>query len=170
MAADRPTAAARLVRVLSLAEDGLLVALLAGLIGLAAAQIALRNLLDSSLLWADPVVRVMVLWVGMIGAMVATRFDRQITVDVVSRFLPGRLKAANRIITDLFTAAVSLALAWHAGRLLLQDRAGGEMVLAGLPLWVCELVLPVAFGVIGLRYLSSAVAHGRAAAGTESAG
>jgi len=160
MAGDRPSAVARLVHVLAILEDGLLVVMLAGLIVLAATQIALRNLLDTSLLWADPAVRVVVLWVGMIGAMVATRFDKQISVDVVSRFLPGRWKAAARVVTDLFTAGVSLALAWHSARLLLGDRAEGVTVFASVPLWVCELVLPVAFGVIGIRYLAYALAHG----------
>ena len=161
MAPDHPPAVARLLRALALVEDGLLVALLAALIAMAAAQIALRNLLDTSLLWADPVVRVMVLWVGMIGAVVATRFDKQISVDALSRFLPGRWKAAARVLTDLFTAVVSAVLAYHSVRLLLEDRAGGTRVLAALPLWVCELVLPVAFAVIALRYLAYAVAHGR---------
>lgn len=170
MAGDRPSAVARLLRVLALVEDGLLVALLAALIVLAGAQIALRNLLDTSLLWADPVVRVMVLWVGMIGAVVATRFDKQISVDVVSRFLPGRWKAATRVVTDLFTAAVSMALMWHSARLLLEDRAGGTTVVGSVPLWVGELVLPVAFGVIGLRYLVYAVAHGREAIAAGTAG
>lgn len=170
MAPAHPPVVARLLRALSLVEDGLLVALLAFLIALAAAQIALRNLFDTSLLWADPAVRVMVLWVGMIGAVVATRFDKQISVDVVSRFLPERWKAAARVATDLFTAAVSLALAWHSARLLLEDRAGGTMVVASVPLWLCELVLPVAFGVIGLRYLAYAVAHGRSAIAAGAAG
>lgn len=170
MASERSTVVARLLRALAIVEDGLLVILLAGLIVLAGAQIGLRNLLDTSLLWADPVVRVMVLWVGMIGAVVATRFDKQISVDVVSRFLPGRWKAAARVATDLFTAAVSLALMWHSARLLLADRAGGTMVVASMPLWVGELVLPVAFGVIGLRYLVYAVAHGREAIAAGTAG
>ncbi|HOC44500.1 MAG TPA: TRAP transporter small permease [Thermoanaerobaculales bacterium] len=170
MAGDHSSVVARLVRALAIVEDGLLVVMLAGLIVLAAAQIALRNLLDTSLLWADPAVRVVVLWVGMIGAMVATRFDKQISVDAVSRFLPGRWKSAVRVVTDLFTAAVSLALAWHSTRLLLGDREGGVTVFAAVPLWVCELVLPVAFGVIGLRYLAYALAHGRKAVGPGAAG
>jgi len=170
VAPDHPPAVARLLRALAFVEDGLLVALLAALVALAVAQIALRNLFDTSLLWADPAVRVMVLWVAMLGAVVATRFDKQISVDAVSRFLPGRWKAAARVATDLFTAAVSLALAWHSVRLLLGDRAGGSMVVASVPLWVCELVLPLAFGVIGLRYLAYAVAHGRNAIAAGAAG
>ncbi len=78
----------------ALVEDALLVLILAAMVGLAATQIVLRNLFDGAILWADPMLRVAVLWVGMIGAMVATRIDKQISVDAVSRFLPLRWKGA----------------------------------------------------------------------------
>jgi TRAP-type C4-dicarboxylate transport system permease small subunit len=106
----------------------------------------------------------MVLWVGMIGALVATRNDKQITVDALLRLLNPRAKAAVRVITDLFTAAVSTLVAWHAGRLVLDDRAAGSEVFASVPVWVCELILPVAFGLIGFRYLLFALRHLREAA------
>jgi len=169
MVEDRSPIAARLLRVLAVVEDGLLVALLVLLIVLSAAQIVLRNLFDTSLLWADPALRVMVLWIGMIGAMVATRFDKQISVDAVSRFLPPRWKAAARVFTDLFTAVVCAALAWSSARLILEDRAGGSEVIGSVPLWVCELVLPMAFGVIALRYLANAVLQGRRVAAPDGA-
>ena len=142
----------RLIRAIALVEDALLVVLLAAMVGLAATQIILRNLFDSAILWADPMLRVGVLWVGMIGAMVATRSDKQISVDVVSRFLPPRLKARVRVITDLFTAVVSAVVAWSAYRLVLDDRAAGVTAIAFVPVWICEAILPLAFGVIAVRY------------------
>ena len=133
--------------------------LLGGMILLAASQIVVRNLLGGGLLWADPSLRVMVLWVGLIGAMVATRYDKQISVDVVSRFLPDRGKAAIRVITDIFTFTVSTAVAWSAWRLMLDDRAAGTRLFASVPLWVCESILPLAFAVIAARYLVYACQH-----------
>lgn len=147
-------------------EDALLVVILAAMIVLAGAQIVLRNLFDTGLLWADPSLRVMVLWVGMIGAMVATRFDKQISVDAVSRFLSPRWRARVRVLTDLFTAVVSAMVAWHALRLVLDDKAAGSTVFASVPVWLCEAILPLAFGVIAIRYLVYAVVHARAAAGS----
>jgi TRAP-type C4-dicarboxylate transport system permease small subunit len=149
----------RLLRMTALVEDALLVLILAAMVGLAATQIILRNLFDGAILWADPMLRVGVLWVGMIGAMVATRSDKQISVDAVSRFLPARWKARVRVITDLFTAVVSAVVAWSALRLVLDDRASGMTAVAFVPVWVCEVVLPVAFGVIALRYLLFAARH-----------
>ena len=159
MEQNGPSLVSRLLRATALVEDGLLVLILAAMVGLAATQIILRNLFDGAILWADPMLRVGVLWVGMIGAMVATRSDKQISVDAVSRFLPTRLKARVRVLTDLFTAGVSAVVAWSALRLVLDDRAAGVTALAHVPVWICEAILPVAFAVISIRYVLFAVKH-----------
>jgi len=159
MERTEPSVIGRLLRVTALVEDALLVLILAAMVGLAATQIVLRNLFDGAILWADPMLRVGVLWVGMIGAMVATRSDKQISVDAVSQFLPTRWKARVRVITDLFTAVVSAVVAWSALRLVLDDRAAGVTAVAFVPVWACEAILPVAFGVIAFRYLLFAVKH-----------
>lgn len=162
MAAGKRSAVSRLLRLTRLIEDALLVLLLGSMVLLAGAQIVLRNLFDGAILWADPLLRVSVLWVGMIGAMVATRNDRQISIDAVSRFLPDLWKARVRIVTDLFTAVVSAIVAWSAYRLMIDDRAAGGLAIAKVPVWVCESILPVAFAVIALRYLLFAIKHLRA--------
>jgi TRAP-type C4-dicarboxylate transport system permease small subunit len=149
----------RLLRATALIEDALLVLILATMVGLAATQIILRNFFDGAILWADPILRVGVLWVGMIGAMVATRSDKQISVDAVSRFLPTRMKARVRVITDLFTAVISAVVAGSALRLVLDDRAAGVTAVAFVPVWICEAILPLAFGIIALRYVLFAVRH-----------
>jgi TRAP-type C4-dicarboxylate transport system permease small subunit len=149
----------RLLRLLHIIEDAILATVLGGMIVLAVIQIVLRNAFDASLLWGDAMLRVSVLWVGMLGAMAATRDDRQISVDVLSRFLPPHTRPRVRVVTDTFTAAVAAFLAWHAGRLVIADRADGMTAFASVPVWVCELVLPIAAGVIAARYTLLAVTH-----------
>ncbi len=150
-------------------EDGVLAGILTAMIVLAAVQILLRNVFHTGLLWADPALRVMVLWIGLIGAMVATRHDKQITVDVLSRFMAPRARAGVRVLTDLFTAAVSAVVAWHGGRLVLEDHAAGSEVFASVPVWLCEIVVPLAFGVIAFRYVMYAIHHVRMAGESEAA-
>jgi len=164
-----PSIVSRLIRATALVEDALLVLLLAAMVGLATTQIVLRNLFDGAILWADPMLRVSVLWVGMIGAMVATRSDKQISVDAVSRFLSPRLKARVRVVTDLFTAVVSAVVAWSAYRLVIDDRAAGVTAIAFVPVWICEAILPVAFGFIAFRYALFAVKHLRSSFASEDA-
>jgi TRAP-type C4-dicarboxylate transport system permease small subunit len=151
----------RLLRATALFEDALLVLILAAMVVLSATQIVLRNLFDGAILWADPMLRVGVLWVGMIGAMVATRGDKQISIDAVSRFLPVHWNARVRVVTDLFTSVVAAVVGWSALRLALDDRAAGGTAMAFVPVWICELILPIAFSVIALRYLLFAIKHSR---------
>ena len=136
-----------------------MVAVLAAMILLAVAQIALRNLAGGGLLWGDALLRLLVLWLGMLGAAAATRDDRQITIDVLSRFLSPRLKGVSRILTNLFTAAVCSVLTWHGWRLVQMDLEAGVTAFASVPAWVCELVLPVGFGLIALRSLARVARH-----------
>jgi TRAP-type C4-dicarboxylate transport system permease small subunit len=155
----------RLAALIERLEDATLVLLMTVLVVLAGAQIVLRNLFDSGLVWADPSVRVLVLWVALLGAMAAARQGRHITVDLVARALPPRLAAPVRALTDLFAAGVCGVLAWHAARLVAMEWAAGTVAVAGVPTWVAQLIVPAGFAVIGLRYLALAPQRFAEAAG-----
>lgn len=142
-------------RLIARLEDGLLILLLSAMIILAAIQIALRNLWESGIVWGDPLTKVLVLWVALLGAMAATRDGRHINIDLLSRFLPPKAKAASRLITDLFTAVVCGVLAYHAARLVLIDREAGTLVFTTVPTWISELIIPIAFAVMALRFLGA---------------
>jgi TRAP-type C4-dicarboxylate transport system permease small subunit len=137
-------------------EDGVLILILVGMILLAFIQIALRNIFGISLIWIDPLVRQMLLWVTLAGAMVATRDHNHITVDAISRYLPpGRIKSAAGLICDTFAMIVCALLTYSTFRVFhmeFLDPVGGH-IMTGLPLWISLLTMPVAFGVMTLRFL-----------------
>lgn len=143
----------RLIAWLQRVEDLLLALLLTGMILLASAQILLRNLFDSGLVWADPVLRITVLWVAMFGAMVATRERNHIHIDLLSRYLPERGTRYSHLFTDLFSAVVCGLVAWHAARFVYFEWQDGVRLFASFPAWFAELVLPLGFAVMALRFL-----------------
>lgn len=147
-------------------EEGLLLSLAVLMIGLAVTQIFLRNFLDTGLNWADGFVRVLVLWIGLFGAMVAARSQRHITIDVISRHLPGRLKPAGSFLTTAFSAGVCALVAWHSGKFVWLEYQYGGTAFAEVPAWVCEAVIPFGFAVIGLRFLAQAAIHLRGVFGS----
>jgi TRAP-type C4-dicarboxylate transport system permease small subunit len=147
----------RLRRAVLLAEDTILVLVFVAMIGLALAQIALRNLFGVGILWGDPLVRVLVLWSGLIGAMVAARLDHHIVVSALARFLPPRWRAASRLLTDSATAAVCVIVAVVATRFVYSDYQAGVLAFGRVPAWVCELIIPFAFLVLAGRYTLFAV-------------
>ncbi len=97
------------------------------------------------------------LWVGVVGALVATRKDHHINIDILSRFLPESWHRWTRTITQLFTAGVCALLAYHGGRLTLMDMESGTIAFGNVPTWVCELIIPVGFALIALRSLLGAL-------------
>ena len=140
-------------------ENGLLTALVLLLVVLAGAQIILRDLFHTGLSFADPLMRQLVLWTGMLGALAAVRDDKHIALDVLQRFLNPAAQKAARVLTLGFAAAVCTALAYHCYAMVQVDFEGGTpSPLAGLPAWCAELILPAGFGLMALRFLLRAFA------------
>jgi TRAP-type C4-dicarboxylate transport system permease small subunit len=143
---------ARLINIVTWTENALLIGMLALMVGLAAAQIFFRNFLDMSIFGADQMLRLLVLWVALLGAIAASREGKHIHVDAIARWLPDRVKSGVVAMTDLFTLVVCLVLAWQSLRFMQSARESGEMAFGTLPVWVAELILPLGFTLIALRY------------------
>ena len=133
-------------------EDAILVILLSAMIGLAAFQILIRNLFDVGIVWGDVLVRILVLWVGLVGAMVATRKDNHIRIDIINRYLPDGLKPIVETAVKFFSAAVCAIVAYYSLQFVLSELSHGGLAFWKVPAWVCEAIIPVSFAVIALRY------------------
>ncbi|MGB6012290.1 MAG: TRAP transporter small permease [Desulfobacterales bacterium] len=134
-------------------EDSILVGLLLLMITLAVLQIFLRNLFDTGLVWSDVLVRILVLWVGLVGAMVASRQGNHINIDIMEHFLPERAKIVVNFIVQLFTAFICTIVAYYSLQFVQMEFADGGMAFAKVPVWLCEAIIPFAFVVIAMRYV-----------------
>lgn len=142
----------RLTAWLRRLEDIILATILAAMIVLAIGQVVLRNIWGSGIGWADPLLRILVLWITLLGAMAATRDRNHINIDILSKFLPAYLKKPAQLLTHLFTAVVCAILAWQGGRLVLLDYREATIAFASVPAWTCELIIPFGFGIMSLRF------------------
>ena len=138
--------------ILQRIEDAILVGLLLLMIIMAVTQIFLRNLFGAGIVWSDVMVRILVLWVGLIGAMVASRKDNHIAIDLLDRYLPERAKVYTNFMVRLFTALICLLVAYYSLLFVHMEFAFGGMAFARVPSWLCEAIIPFAFSVIALRY------------------
>ncbi len=152
MRSEPPAFLSRLDRFGRYFENSLLCGLLGLMITLGAMQIVQRNFLSSSFQWTDELLRLLVLWLGLFGAVAASRDDKHITIDILSRFLSEKKGLVLRLFLDLFTAVVCGILAWSSGRFVQMEREFDSVVLVNLPAWIFEAVIPVAFGLIAYRY------------------
>ncbi|MEM9742034.1 MAG: TRAP transporter small permease [Pseudomonadota bacterium] len=142
----------RLTQALEWAENALLTLLLAALIGFAAYQVLARNLGSGGLLWGDALVRVLVFWITLVGAMVAARRDDHIRIDALTRFLPDSLRRWAARFAAAFTAGVCGLLTYYSFVFVRYEYEDGVLAFAEVPAWVCEAVLPLGAGVLTLRY------------------
>lgn len=142
----------RAALVLRFVENLLLVALLGGLVLLSSTQIVLRNFFSTGLTWADGLVRLMVLWLALVGAVAAAREGRHITMAVLTRWLPERWQRIARGAAEAFAVAVCGAFAWYSWMFVRDSYRYEDVLLDGLPAWIAQLPIPIAFGVIALVY------------------
>ncbi len=156
---EQSGAIARLIWISHRAEDITLALLLGLMILLAPLRLFLRDFFDTGIEWADPAIRVMVLWVGLLGAVAASRSNRHISIDALSHFLSKRAQAGVAVVTSLFTAGIAGIVSYHSGRFVLSELEYESMAFKGMPAWICEVIIPVAFGIIAFRYLLYAIAN-----------
>lgn len=147
----------RLLQFLRRAEEGFVLLLLGMMVLLASSQIALRNIWESGIAWGDPLLRVLVLWVGMVGAMLASRSNQHIRIDVLSHYLSPTWQRYSNIVTHLFSSAICGLLTWHSARFVIFEWQDGAELVTGVPVWMAESILPLGFAVIALRFAVSGI-------------
>jgi TRAP-type C4-dicarboxylate transport system permease small subunit len=135
------------------AEDGLLALLLGVMIVLAGTQILLRNLFDSGFVWIDPLLRVLVLWLGLLGATVATRHNKHIRIDLLSRYFKRNTHRLIQAVVGQGSAWTCLLVACYGMDWIRLDYTAAVTSFAGIPAWSVEVIVPLAFALIGLRFL-----------------
>jgi TRAP-type C4-dicarboxylate transport system permease small subunit len=135
------------------AEGAVFCVFLGLMIGLAGLQVALRNVFHSGLLWIDPLVRTLVLWVAFLGAMSATSQGRHLHIDVLLRqFRPETGRNVARVLAA--AAAVCCAFMANGAFIYLVEESGtGARPFLGIPSWAAQSILLWGFVLLCYRFL-----------------
>lgn len=120
---------------------------------LAVGQIILREVFGTGYIWLDPLIKLMVLWLAMVGSVAACRDDRHIRIDALSHILPDSVAKTTRIVVDLFAALVCGFIAWHTYRYLRLEIEFDDRLLLDVPAWWIHIIVPLAFLLTGYRFL-----------------
>jgi TRAP-type C4-dicarboxylate transport system permease small subunit len=138
-----------------LAENTALVVLLGTMIGVSVFQIINRQLLDGSfsLSWADELVKIIVLWLAMVGSVAAARDNKHIRIDLITHVLSEPVVAWAKVIVDLFAAAVCAVIGWSAYRLIREEMSWGDTIFTDVPLWLLHAIVPLAFLLLTYQFL-----------------
>ena len=137
------------------AENWALVVLLGTMIGVSVFQIINRQLLGSmfAMGWADELVKLIVLWLAMVGSIAASRDNKHIRIDLITHVLSGPVVEWIKVVVDVFATAVCAVIGWQAWRLVREEMSWGDLVLGDVPLWLVHMIVPVAFFLVSYQFL-----------------
>ena len=134
-------------------EKFLVVVMLSVMILLAFLQIVLRNAFSTGISWGDPIVRYLVLWVAFIGASLATKEEKHITIEVFSRWFSANKASYLKLLSQLVSAIICGLLTFAAWTFVRNEARMGGASLLKIPSWIPEMIIPITFTLMTLRFL-----------------
>lgn len=137
---------------------GYVIGLVVGLLGLVMVvlpvlQTFARRVLDADIPSASVVVSHLTLWVGFLGALLATGSNKHLALSTAEAIPKGWPRRAATTVTRAASAAVCALLAVAALDVVKADSTSGRTVVFGVPVSASEAIMPIAFALMGLRFI-----------------
>lgn len=140
-------------KTLAFLENSLIVIILSVMVLMSFLQVLLRLLFSAGFLWGDIFLRHLVLWVGFLGASLATREGKHIKIDILFRVIPDRFKTPMMVFVNLVSAGICFLLTKAAIVFVLLDYSDKSILFGNIPAWIFEAIIPGGFALIGIRFL-----------------
>jgi tripartite ATP-independent transporter DctM subunit len=138
------------IGLLALLEDGVAAAALAAMVALPLVEIAVRRLFGVGVPGSGPFVQHLTLWVGFLGAAIAAREGKLLSL-ATGAAVPRQARRAAAVFSAAVAACMATILAYGAVQLVIAERETGTIIAANVPAWVGQLALPVGFALIAVR-------------------
>ncbi len=132
-------------------ENSILVFALAMMVLLPLAEMAVRRGLGASISGVNSFVQHGTLLVAMVGGAIAARERRLLSLASAAAFLRGWPRKLARAFTHAVAASVTVCLAKASVEFLLVEKAVGQEIAYGVPVWLLEIFLPVGYALIAVR-------------------
>lgn len=133
------------------AESAVLVALLGFMTTLAFVQVARRQLFGTGALWADTLLRYLVLWVGFLGAALAAADDKHFAWEAAAQ-AGGKKGTAMKVAAHTAAVVISGFLLKASWRFFLDEKASAKVLFEighwNFPAWLFALAIPVGFALV----------------------
>ena len=106
--------------------------------------------------WATKLALFLMIWVGFVGASVATKERRHLTIDVAGRVLSPRGARVANFFTQAISAGFCFMLATYATDLVLESLEYGDQEgVLPIPTWIIQCVMPFSFYIMGARFIEN---------------
>jgi len=139
------------MKALLAGENLLLAAVLALMALLPLVEILLRSVFHTGLSGAAALGQHFGLVVSMLGAALAARHGRLLSLSPLPALLRGQTALLARFLTSTVAAIVAALLAFAGLQLVLAEYDSGNTIVQGIPVWLGQAALPLGFTLIAVR-------------------
>jgi C4-dicarboxylate transporter DctM subunit len=126
--------------------------LLLAMVAIPAGETLSRRFLGRGLSGSAVLVQHLTLWVGFLGALLATIAERHLALSTGEVIPAGAPRRAARMVSRLVSTAVCALLAYASVKLVIADHDSGRTLPFGIPFWWSELVMPAGSALMALRF------------------
>lgn len=102
--------------------------------------------------WGDDLVRMAVLWVTMVGAVVAIGDSKHIRIDLIDRLFSDLAKRVAWVVSCLATAVVCVVFGYYSLDMVGWDYVDGTPGVGQAPAWIFETVIPGSAFLMAVRF------------------
>lgn len=141
-------------------EDSLALAALLAMAVLPSVEAITRVLRISGIPGSSIIVQHLTLWIGFLGAILASRRDRLLALTRHPAPRPGSGAQGEKgpavmktWVAQTVAITVTVMLAWASYKLVLAEARYPRNILPGVSVWVLQLIMPVGFLLIALEML-----------------
>lgn len=141
-------------RYLTPFENVVVVASMAAIVTLVSVQVVLRYGFNSSLHWAEELVRYTVVWMSFLAAGMGVKRGAHIAVELLRSLLPTSLSRWVLRLACLAGIAFAVILFWAGLAHVLKVGGFGQVSSAmRAPMWLVYTCIPFGALLLGLRFL-----------------
>lgn len=137
---------------LSRFEGAVVGVLLLAMVAIPAGETLWRRFLGRSLPGSSILVQHLTLWVGFLGALLATGAERHLALSTAEAIPAGWPRRGAALVTRMISTAVCALLAYAALELVSAERGSDRALPLGIPFWWSELIMPAASALMALRF------------------
>jgi C4-dicarboxylate transporter DctM subunit len=101
-----------------------------------------------------PITQRLGVWLGFVGAIVATASGKHLGLATTTFLKPKNpVRRIGNFVSGAVSSATAMILVWASWQTVNADRASTDMLPGGIPTWVGETIMPVAFAFICARFI-----------------
>lgn len=132
-------------------EDFTAVTVLAIMAILPCLEVISREIFHTSLIGSIVSVQHLTLWIGFVGAMLASREGRLLNLTGDITWQRERWGAWTGLPADLVAIGVTVTLAIASYKLMAIEHAYPRTIVGPIQVWMAQLIMPVGFGIMAWR-------------------